>query len=93
MAIQYFRHNHHDTDPSGMDANDPYFDPSDDDDDSSSDTSEGVVELAPDEIPEYFQERGGRLFHSHGRCPYPLPVDAEEQHVSRRCASCAASVV
>ncbi|KAI0772386.1 S-adenosyl-L-methionine-dependent methyltransferase [Trametes elegans] len=41
-----------------MDANDPYFDPSDDDDDSSSDTSEGVVELAPDEIPEYFQERG-----------------------------------
>ncbi|KAI0369527.1 S-adenosyl-L-methionine-dependent methyltransferase [Pilatotrama ljubarskyi] len=61
-----------------MDANDPYYHPSDDDD-SSSDTSDDIVEVAPDEIPEYFQERGGRLFHSHGGCPYPLPVDAEEQ--------------
>ena len=48
-----------------------------------SDTSEGIVELEADEIPGYFQERGGRLFHSHGSCPYPLPVDAEEQQVSQ----------
>ncbi|KAI0673225.1 S-adenosyl-L-methionine-dependent methyltransferase [Trametes maxima] len=61
-----------------MDGNDPPYDHSDDED-TSSDTSEDVVEVAPDEIPEYFQERGGRLFHSHGSSPYPLPVDAEEQ--------------
>ncbi|KAI0714217.1 S-adenosyl-L-methionine-dependent methyltransferase [Cerioporus squamosus] len=55
-------------------------DPDDlDDTRSDSDTSEGIVELSADEIPDYFQERGGRLFHSHGSCPYPLPVDAEEQ--------------
>ncbi|KAI0743042.1 S-adenosyl-L-methionine-dependent methyltransferase [Daedaleopsis nitida] len=51
-----------------------------DDDRSVSDTSDDVVELSADEIPDYFQERGGRLFHSHGGCPYPLPVDGEEQH-------------
>ena len=54
-----------------------------DDGGSESDTSEGIVELEADEIPGYFQERGGRLFHSHGSCPYPLPVDAEEQQVSQ----------
>ncbi|EIW56376.1 S-adenosyl-L-methionine-dependent methyltransferase [Trametes versicolor FP-101664 SS1] len=61
-----------------MDANDPSNDLSDDDG-TNSDTSDDVVEVAPNEIPGYFQERGGRLFHSHGGCPYPLPVDAEEQ--------------
>ncbi|TFK88253.1 S-adenosyl-L-methionine-dependent methyltransferase [Polyporus arcularius HHB13444] len=50
-----------------------------DDDRTDSETSEDIVELSADEIPGYFQERGGRLFHSHGSCPYPLPVDAEEQ--------------
>ncbi|RPD67938.1 S-adenosyl-L-methionine-dependent methyltransferase [Lentinus tigrinus ALCF2SS1-7] len=57
-------------------------DDGDEDGRSDSDMSEGIVELSADEIPEYFQERGGRLFHSHGSCPYPLPVDAEEQQVS-----------
>ncbi|KAI0744450.1 S-adenosyl-L-methionine-dependent methyltransferase [Earliella scabrosa] len=52
---------------------------SSDDDKTESDTSDDVVEVPPEEIPGYFQERGGRLFHSHGGCPYPLPVDAEEQ--------------
>ncbi|KAH9851234.1 S-adenosyl-L-methionine-dependent methyltransferase [Lenzites betulinus] len=50
-----------------------------DDDDTSSESSDDVVEVAPGDFPGYFQERGGRLFHSHGHCPYPLPVDAEEQ--------------
>ena len=80
MAVQYFRsirdsemhHNNHD----GDDNND-----ADDGSDTASDTSDDVVEVPPDEIPDYFEERGGRLFHSHGGCPYPLPVDAEEQRV------------
>lgn len=50
------------------------------------DESDDTVEVAPHEIPEHFREQGGRLFHSHGACPYPLPVDAEEQTVSRSCA-------
>lgn len=49
---------------------------------SWSDTSSDMTELHPDEFPDFFAERGGRLFHSHGRSPYPLPVDADEQHVS-----------
>ena len=60
---------------------DDHHHPSDDDDDSGSDVSDDVVELATDEFPGYFQERDGRLFHSHGGCPYPLPVDADEQQV------------
>ncbi|CDO76333.1 hypothetical protein BN946_scf184795.g4 [Trametes cinnabarina] len=75
MAIEYFRHAHHHTDRSDMDPNDPYHS---DDDGTSSDTSEDVIEVPQDEIPDYFQERDGRLFHSHGSSPYPLPVDAEE---------------
>ena len=47
----------------------------------SSDTSSDVTEVDQDEIPHYFIERNGRLFHHHGNAPYPLPVDAEEQHV------------
>ncbi|PIL25697.1 hypothetical protein GSI_11447 [Ganoderma sinense ZZ0214-1] len=82
MAIEYPRrrpplHN----DPLDMDGHDAHSDPyqsDDDDDDSNSDTSDAVVEVSADEFPGYFQERGGRLFHSHGRSPYPLPVDAEE---------------
>ncbi|OBZ74636.1 Cytochrome b-c1 complex subunit 2, mitochondrial [Grifola frondosa] len=52
---------------------------SDDDDDARSTVSSDVVEVDSNEIPSYFVERDGRLFHSHGRCPYPLPVDADEQ--------------
>ncbi|KAJ7092438.1 S-adenosyl-L-methionine-dependent methyltransferase [Mycena belliarum] len=35
-------------------------------------------ELQPDDFPTYFSERNGRLFHSHGGSPYPLPVDTPE---------------
>ena len=90
MAIQYPRRRPpFTTDTLDMDAHDAHSDhyhsdnDDDDDDDTSSDTSDAVVELSADEIPGYFQERGGRLFHSHGRSPYPLPVDAEEHEVSR----------
>ncbi|KAJ7750881.1 S-adenosyl-L-methionine-dependent methyltransferase [Mycena metata] len=36
-------------------------------------------ELEDTEFPAYFSERDGRLFHSHGGSPYPLPVDTPEQ--------------
>ncbi|KAJ7658506.1 S-adenosyl-L-methionine-dependent methyltransferase [Mycena rosella] len=36
-------------------------------------------ELLPEDFPTYFSERNGRLFHSHGSSPYPLPVDTPEQ--------------
>ena len=52
------------------------------DEDERSDTSSDITELDPAEFPQYFQERNGRLFHSHGELPYPLPVDAAEQNVS-----------
>lgn len=54
----------------------------DDDDDDRSDTDSDITELDAAEIPLYFTERGGRLFHSHGNLPYPLPVDTAEQNVS-----------
>ncbi|KAJ7614020.1 S-adenosyl-L-methionine-dependent methyltransferase [Roridomyces roridus] len=40
-----------------------------------------VEELGPDDVDfgTYFTERGGRLFHSHVTCLYPLPVDTPEQ--------------
>jgi len=38
-------------------------------------------ELSPEDFPTYFSERDGRLFHSHGSSPYPLPVDTPEQEV------------
>ena len=47
----------------------------------ASDTSSEVTELDQEDFPGYFSERNGRLFHSHGTSPYPLPVDAAEQHV------------
>lgn len=56
-------------------------DGSDDDDDSSSVTSSGLTELEADEFPGHFREHAGRLFHSHGDLPYPLPVDGTEQAV------------
>lgn len=46
-----------------------------------SDTSSEVTELDQTDFPGYFQERRGRLFHSHGTSPYPLPVDTAEQQV------------
>ncbi|KZT68563.1 S-adenosyl-L-methionine-dependent methyltransferase [Daedalea quercina L-15889] len=49
-----------------------------------SDTSSELVEIQSYEIPRYFDERDGRLFHSHGHSPYPLPVDAHEQHRQNR---------
>jgi hypothetical protein len=44
-----------------------------------------LTEVARDDFPSYFEERDGRLFHSHGGSPYPLPVDTPEQNVT--CAS------
>ncbi|KAJ7270619.1 hypothetical protein B0H12DRAFT_773912 [Mycena haematopus] len=38
-----------------------------------------LEELTSDDFPTYFSERNGRLFHSHGGSPYPLPVDTPEQ--------------
>jgi len=44
-----------------------------------SDTSSDIIEVDEADIPSYFQERNGHLFHSHGSSPYPLPVDTSEQ--------------
>ena len=54
-----------------------------DDDDDGSDTSSILTELGADDFPGHFREHGGRLFHSHGNLPYPLPVDGNEQMVCR----------
>ncbi|KAL0952635.1 hypothetical protein HGRIS_006881 [Hohenbuehelia grisea] len=43
------------------------------------DNMSALTELNEDEFPSYFAERDGRLFHSHGSSPYPLPVDGHEQ--------------
>ena len=89
MAIQYFRRPpSFDNDSHEMNNRNPRFHrdrdvPDDDGDDAGSDMSDDLVEVSNEEIPGYFSERGGRLFHSHGRSPYPLPVDAEEHEVSR----------
>lgn len=61
--------------------------PNDSDDGASvssfqSDASSDVTQLDPTDFAEYFCERDGRLFHSDGSSPYPLPVDAREQEVS-----------
>lgn len=45
------------------------------------DISPLLTELGPDDFPSYFIERDGRLFHSHGNSPYPLPADTAEQQV------------
>lgn len=88
MAIEFSnRHNPQDFDeveeiaspltPNSMGSDD------DDDDGCSSDTSSVLTELDADEFPNHFREHGGRLFHSHGNLPYPLPVDGQEQAVCR----------
>lgn len=51
------------------------------DDDDASDASSDVTELEEYDFPDHFFERDGRLFHSHGSLPYPLPVDGPEQAV------------
>ncbi|EMD34976.1 hypothetical protein CERSUDRAFT_85733 [Gelatoporia subvermispora B] len=68
--------------PPGPGAIDHYVD---DDPASSiaSDTSSDIVELGPDEFPRHFRQEVGRLFHSHGSSPYPLPVDGNEQERMR----------
>lgn len=38
-------------------------------------------ELTSEDFPTLFQEKNGRLFHSHCASPYPLPVDTLEQEV------------
>ena len=53
-----------------------------------SDTSSEVTELDQADFPGYFQERLGRLFHSHGQAPYPLPVDTPEQQVRSMFQNC-----
>lgn len=58
-----------------------------DSDDGSSDTSSILTQLGNDEFPSHFVEFEGRLFHSHGELPYPLPVDGEEQAVSSSISS------
>ncbi|KAG6908717.1 hypothetical protein DXG01_003562 [Tephrocybe rancida] len=45
------------------------------------DDSPLLAELTSEEFPRYFSERGGRLFHSHGSSPYPLPADTPEQQL------------
>ena len=82
MAIQYSSS----LSPAQMHEENDRNPPSDDDldrdiPDSYSDTSDDLVEVSAPDFPRYFQERGGRLFHSHGNAPYPLPVDAPEQQV------------
>ncbi|KAI0314878.1 hypothetical protein OF83DRAFT_1134843 [Amylostereum chailletii] len=47
-------------------------------DDAASDTSSNLTEIGSLEFPEYFEQRGERLFHSHGRSKYPFPVDGPE---------------
>lgn len=54
----------------------------DSDDDARSDISSEIDEFEADDFPTYFVVWNGRLFHSHGGSPYPLPVDAVEQYVS-----------
>ena len=54
------------------------------DDDGASDASSGgdVVELENEDFPHYFDERAGRLFHSHGiQSSYTFPVDGIEWKV------------
>ena len=40
-----------------------------------------LTEVGPDDFPSFFEARDGRLFHSRGGSPYPLPVDTPETNV------------
>ena len=52
------------------------------DDDGASDASSDVEELGNEDFPHYFDERAGRLFHSHGiQSSYTFPVDGIEWKV------------
>lgn len=52
------------------------------DDDGASDASSDVTELGNEDFPRYFDERAGRLFHSHGiSSSYSFPVDGTEWKV------------
>lgn len=66
-----------DDESSDVDGDD--HDESDYDDEVHSDTSSDITEFDGDDFPLSFTEMDGRLFHSHGSSPYPLPVDAAEQ--------------
>ncbi|KZV63427.1 S-adenosyl-L-methionine-dependent methyltransferase [Peniophora sp. CONT] len=49
------------------------------DEDGASDASSDVTELDNEDFPRYFDERNGRLFHSHGiLSSYTFPVDGTE---------------
>ena len=53
-------------------------------DDGDSSDSESITTVPDEEFPRLFQERDGRLFHSHGdSLPYPLPVDTPETDVRK----------
>lgn len=57
-------------------------------DEFSDDASWDVQEVQDGEFQAYFREDEGRLFHSHGGLPYPLPVDTPEQEVGICAKSC-----
>lgn len=86
MAIEPYHlapNNHgHPSNGGNANSNMPSSGADDDDDDDRSDTDSDITEVDAADIPLYFTERDGRLFHSHGSSPYPLPVDAAEQNVS-----------
>lgn len=42
-----------------------------------------IEEVQSEDIPAYFSERDGMLFHSSASAPYPLPVDGHEQRVCK----------
>ncbi|VDB88334.1 unnamed protein product [Peniophora sp. CBMAI 1063] len=49
------------------------------DDDGTSDSASDATELDNEDFPHYFDERAGRLFHSHGiQSSYTFPVDGTE---------------
>jgi hypothetical protein len=83
MATDFNGHNHHAGDPGEGDDTNHFVNGygSDGSDDGLSDASSEVTELGSDDFPASFEERDGRLFHSHGGLPYPLPVDTSEQEV------------
>lgn len=61
-------------------------------DESSDGVRWDIQELQDGEFQHYFREHEGRLFHSHGGLPYPLPVDGLEHEVSLITGSCAVAL-